>query len=106
MLYPPIKNIDKDTSNIENPRKKGHSSEKNMVFFSWDSTQNESVKAALELQSRLPGYSLLGTKTYKPLGLFKERERLRKKMDEQKIEALGGNIDLMEEKRTLTEGNI
>ena len=85
MLYPPIKNIDKDTSNIENARKKGHSSEKNMVFFSWDSTQNESVKAALELQSRLPGYSL-GMKTYKPLGLFKERERLRKKMDEQKIE--------------------
>ena len=105
MVYPPIKSIDKDTSNIENARKKGHSSEKNMVFFSWDSTQNESVKAALELQCHLPGYTL-GMKTYKPLGLFQERERLRKKMDEQKIEALGGNIDLMEEKRTLTEGNI
>ena len=105
MLYPPIKNIDKETSSIENARRKGHSSEKNMIFFSWDSTKNESVKAALELQSRLPGYSL-GMKTYKPLGFFKERERLRIKIDKQKIEALGGNIDLMEEKRTLTEGNI
>lgn len=105
MLYPPIKNIDKDTSNIENARKKGHSSDKNMIFFSWDLTKNENVKAALELQSRLPGYSL-GMKTYKPLGFFKERERLRQKVDKQKIDALGGNIDLMEEKRTLTEGNI
>lgn len=33
MVYPPIKSIDKDTSNIENARKKGHSSEKNMVFL-------------------------------------------------------------------------
>ena len=105
MVYPPIKYIDKETSSIENARRKGHSSEKNMIFFSWDSTKNESVKAALELQSHLPGYTL-GMKTYKPLGFFKERERLRKKMDQQKIDAIGGNIDLMEEKRTLTEGNI
>ena len=105
MLYPPIKYIDKETSSIENARKKGHSSDKNILMFSWDSTKNEAIKQALELQSRLPGYSL-GVKTYKPLGLFKERERQRKKIDEEKREALGGNIDLMEEKRTLTEGNI
>ena len=104
-LYPPIKYTDKETSNIENARKKGHSSDKNMIIFSWDSTKNESIKAALELQSRLPGYSL-GMKTYKPLGLFKERGKLRKIIDKQTIEALGGNIDLMDEKRTLTEGNI
>ena len=55
-----------------------------MIFFSWDTTKNESVKAALELQSRLPGYSL-GMKTYKPLGLFKEREKFRKKIYEQKL---------------------
>ena len=105
MVYPPIKFLDKEASNIEKARKKGHSSDKNMIFFSWDTTKNESVKAALELQSRLPGYSL-GMKTYKPLGLFKEREKFRKKIYEQKMDALGGNIDLMEEKRTLTEGNI
>ena len=105
MVYPPIKFLDKEASNIEKARKKGHSSNKNMIFFSWDTTKNESVKAALELQSRLPGYSL-GMKTYKPLGLFKEREKFRKKIYEQKMDALGGNIDLMEEKRTLTEGNI
>ena len=105
MLYPPIKYIDKESSNIENSRKNGYSSEKNMLVFSWDSTKNEAVKQALELQSRLPGYSF-GMKTYKPLGFFQERDRLRRKLDQQKIEALGGNIDLMEEKRTLTEGNI
>ena len=105
MLYPPIKTIDKDSSNIENSRKKGHSSDKNIIFFSWDSTKKESIKQSLELQSRLPGYSL-GMKTYKPLGFFKERKKLRKKIEEETIEALGGNIDLMEEKRTLTEGNI
>ena len=105
MLYPPIKYIDKETSSIENARKKGHSSDKNILIFSWDSAKKESIKQALELQSRLPGYSL-GMKTYKPLGFFKERERLRNKIESQKKEALGGNIDLMEEKRTLTEGNI
>ena len=105
MVYPPIKFLDKEASNIEKSRKKGHSSDKNMIFFSWDTTKNESIKAALELQSRLPGYSL-GMKTYKPLGFFKDREKQRKKIYEKKMEALGGNIDLMEEKRTLTEGNI
>ena len=105
ILYPPIKYIDKESSNIENSRKNGYSSEKNMLIFSWDSTKNESVKAALELQSRLPGYSL-GMKTYKSLGLFKERDKLRRKLDKEKLDALGGNIKLMDEKRTLTEGNI
>ena len=105
MLYPPIKYIDKETSSIENARKKGHSSDKNILMFSWDSAKKESIKQALELQSRLPGYSF-GMKTYKPLGFFKERERQRIKIEGQKREALGGNIDLMEEKRTLTEGNI
>ena len=105
MLYPPIKAIDKESSNIENSRKKGHSSDKNIIFFSWDSTKNESIKQSLELQSRLPGYSL-GMKTYKPLGFFKEREKMRKKLEKEKIDAIGGNIDLMQEKRTLTEGNI
>ena len=76
-----------------------------MLIFSWDSTKNESVKAALELQSRLPGYSL-GMKTYKSLGLFKERDKLRRKLDKEKLDALGGNINLMDEKRTLNEGNI
>ena len=74
MVYPPIKFLDKEASNIEKSRKKGHSSDKNMIFFSWDTTKNESIKAALELQSRLPGYSL-GMKTYKPLGFFKDREK-------------------------------
>ena len=105
MVYPPIKYIDKETSTIENARKKGNSSDKNMLIFSWDSSKKESIKQALELQSRLPGYSL-GMKTNKPLGLFKERERLRKKIENKRIEDLGCNIDLMEEKRTLTEGNI
>ena len=45
-------------------------------------------------------------KTYKPLGFFKEREKMRKKLEKEKIDAIGGNIELMEEKRTLTEGNI
>ena len=69
MLYPPIKYIDKETSSIENARKKGHSSDKNILMFSWDSAKKESIKQALELQSRLPGYSF-GMKTYKPLGFL------------------------------------
>ena len=46
-------------------------------------------------------------KTYKPLGLFNERENLRKLRDREKQEALGGNIILMGgEKRVLTEEDI
>ena len=75
------------------------------MLISWDLSRRENVKAALELQSNKPGYTL-GVKTYKPLGLFKDREKLRKIREKEKIDALGGNIVLMDEKRTLTEGNI
>ena len=104
ILYPPIRSSEKDFL-MENTKKKSYSTDKKEMIVSFDSSRREEVKAALELQSSKPGYTL-GIKTYKPLGLFKERERLRKIRDQQKIDALGGNIILMDEKITLTEGNI
>ena len=104
ILYPPIKN-DKDLL-LGNTKKKSKSTDKKEVMLSWDSAKREEIKASLELQSNKPGYTL-GMKTYKPLGLSKERERLRQLREQEKLEALGGNIVLMGgEKRTLTEGNI
>ena len=104
ILYPPIKNNEKDLI-LENTKKKSFSTDKKEMIVSWDSSKREDVKAALELQNNKPGYTF-GVKTYKPLGLFKDREKLRKMRDKEKIDALGGNIILMDEKRTLTEGNI
>jgi hypothetical protein len=104
MLYPPIKNLEKDILK-ENSKKKSLSTDKKETLISWDSARREEIKAALELQNNKPGYSF-GLKTYKPLGLFKDREKLRKIREKEKIDALGGNIVLMDEKRTLTEGNI
>jgi hypothetical protein len=104
VLYPPIRNNEKELL-MENNKKKSISLDKREMVISWDASKREDVKAALELQSSKPGYTL-GVKTYKPLGLFKEREKLRKIRDKEKIDALGGNIILMDEKRTITEGNI
>ena len=104
VLYPPIRNNEKELL-LENNKKKSISLDKREMVISWDASKREDVKAALELQSSKPGYTL-GVKTYKPLGLFKEREKLRKIRDKEKIDALGGNIILMDEKRTITEGNI
>jgi hypothetical protein len=104
ILYPPIGRSEKDLLMI-NSKKKAVSSEKKEMVISFDLSKREDVKAALELQSSIPGRTF-GVKTYKPLGLFKDRERLRKVRDQQKIEALGGNIVLMDERRTLTEGDI
>ena len=105
VLYPPPSNNDKDIL-FGNPKKKSRSTDKKEILYSFDSTRMEEVKAALELQSNKKGYTL-GVKTYKPLGLFKEREYLRKLRDREKQEALGGNIILMGgEKRVLTEGDI
>lgn len=104
VLYPPIRNNDKDIL-IENSKKKSFSTDKKVTLISWDSAKREEIKAALELQNNKPGYSF-GLKTYKPLGLFKDREKLRKIREKEKKDALGGNIVLMDEKRTLTEGNI
>ena len=104
VMYPPIRNNEKDLL-IENSKKKSFSTDKKEMLISWDSSKREELKAALELQSNKPGYTL-GVKTYKPLGLFKDREKLRKMREKEKMELLGGNIVLMDEKRTLTEGNI
>ena len=104
ILYPPIRNNDKDIL-IENSKKKSFSTDKKETLISWDSAKREEVKAALELQNNKPGYTF-GLKTYKPLGLFKDREKLRKIREKEKMDALGGNIVLMDEKKTLTEGNI
>ena len=104
MLYPPIKNLEKDILK-ENSKKKSLSTDKKAMIISWDTAKRDKVKASLELQSNITGYTF-GVKTYKPLGLFKEREKLRKIRDKQKIDALGGNIILMDGKRTITEENI
>ena len=104
ILYPPIGRTEKDLLMISS-KKKAVSSEKKEMVISFDLSKREDVKAALELQSSIPGRTF-GVKTYKPLGLFKDREKLRKIRDQQKIEALGGNIVLMDERRTLTEGDI
>jgi len=105
LLYPPASNNDKDIL-FGSSKKKSRSTDKKEILYSFDSTRMEEVKAALELQSNKKGYTL-GMKTYKPLGLFKERENLRKLRDREKQDALGGNIILMGgEKRVLTEGDI
>ena len=105
LLYPPPSNNDKDLL-FGNSKKKSRSTDKKEILYSFDSTRMEEVKAALELQSNKKGYTL-GVKTHKPLGLFKERENLRKIRDREKQEALGGNIILMGgEKRVLTEEDI
>ena len=105
ILYPPISSNDKDLL-FGGSKKKSQSHDKKEMIYSFDSSKLEEVKAALELQSNKPGYTL-GMKTYKPLGLFKERETLRKLRDREKQEALGGNIILMGgEKRVITEEDI
>ena len=105
LLYPPISKNDKDIFS-DHAKKKAASTDKKEIDFSWNTSKLEDVKASIELQNNKPGYTL-GVKTNKPLGLFKEREKLRKIRDQQKREALGGNIVLMEDgRRTLTEGNI
>ena len=105
LLYPPILRNDKDLFN-DNSKKKAISTDKKEMMVSWDLSKLEDVKAYLELQSNRSGYTL-GVKTNKPLGLFKDREQLRSIRDQQKREALGGNIILMEDgKRMLTEGDI
>ena len=105
ILYPPITSNDKDLL-FGGSKKKSQSTDKKEMVYSFDSSKLEEVKAALELQSNKPGYTL-GMKTYKPLGLFKERETLRKLRDREKQEALGGNIILMGgEKRVITEEDI
>ena len=105
ILYPPISSNDKDLL-FGGSKKKSQSHDKKEMIYSFDSSKLEEVKAALELQSNKPGYTL-GMKTYKPLGLFKERETLRKLRDREKLEALGGNIILMGgEKRVITEEDI
>ena len=104
ILYPPIRINEKEFL-MDNSKKKSFSTDKTEMVVSFDSSKREDVKAALELQSSKPGYTL-GMKTYKPLGLFKDRERLRKIREQEKIEALGSNITLMDEKTALTEGNI
>ena len=104
VLYPPMGRNDKDLI-IENSKKKSASTDKKEMVLSYDLSKREDVKASLELQSNIPGYTL-GVKTYKPLGLFKDREKLRKIRDQEKIEALGGNIILMNGRRTLTETDV
>jgi len=105
ILYPPISSNDKDLL-FGGSKKKSQSHDKKEMIYSFDSSKLEEVKAALELQSNKPGYTL-GMKTYKPLGLFKERETLRKLRDREKQEALGGNFILMGgEKRVITEEDI
>ena len=105
ILYPPISSNDKDLL-FGGSKKKSQSHDKKEMIYSFDSSKLEEVKAALELQSNKPGYTL-GMKTYKPLGLFKERETLGKLRDREKQEALGGNIILMGgEKRVITEEDI
>ena len=104
VLYPPIRNNEKDML-VENSKKKSLSTDKKEMLVSWDSTRREEIKASLELQSNRPGYTL-GVKTNKPLGLFKDREKLRKIREKEIMELLGGNIMLMDGKRTITEGNI
>ena len=105
LLYPPIGRNNKDLYG-GNSKKKAASSDRKEMVISWDSSKLEEVKAYLELQNNRPGYTF-GMKTYKPLGLFKDREQLRKIREQQKREALGGNIVLMEDgKRMLTEGDI
>ena len=104
IVYPPIGKSEKDLL-MMSTKKKAASTEKSELAISFDLSKREDVKAALELQSSIPGRTL-GVKTYKSLGLFKDRERLRKIRDQQKINALGGNIILMGEKRTFTEGDI
>ena len=104
VLYPPIKSNEKDIL-IDNTKKKSFSTDKKEMIVSWDLSKREEVKVALQLQSSKPGYTF-GVKTHKPLGLFKDREKLRKIRDKEKIDALGGNIILMEGKKAITEGNI
>ena len=104
ILYPPIRSNEKDIV-IDNTKKKSFSTDKKEMIVSWDTSKREEVKAALQLQSSKPGYTF-GVKTYKPLGLFKDREKLRKIREKEKIDALGGNIILLDGKKTITEGNI
>ena len=104
IVYPPIGKSEKDLFML-NTKKKAASTEKNEMVISFDLSKREDVKAVLELQNNIPGRTF-GVKTYKPLGLFKDRERLRKIREQQKINALGGNIILMDGKRTITEGDI
>ena len=87
ILYPPIKSNEKDIL-MDNSKKKSFSTDKKEMIFSWDSSKREEVKAALQLQSSKPGYTF-GVKTQKPLGLFKDREKLRKIRNKEKIDALG-----------------
>ena len=105
ILYPPISSNEKDLL-FGGSKKKSQSTDKKEMVYSFDSSKLEEVKAALELQSNKPGYTL-GMKTYKPLGLSKEREALRKLREREKQEALGDNVILMgSEKRVITEEDI
>ena len=105
LLYPPIKLNEKDLL-IQNTKKKSSSIDnKQELKFCWDMAKREDIKASLELQSSKPGYTL-GVQTFKPLGLSKDRERLRKIRERQRIEELGSNIILTDERKTFTEENI
>ena len=104
ILYPPIKNFEKGLIK-QNSKKKSYSTDKKEMLISWDAAKRDEIKAALELQSNITGYSF-GVKTYKPLGLFKEREKLRQLREKQKMEEIGNNVILMDEKKAITEGDI
>ena len=97
MAFPPIKNNDKDYRLAGSPNKKNNSQNKKQkinVMYSYEQQmKNEKIQKTLELSSRKNGYSL-GTKTYKPLGLASEREKLRQLREKERMEALGNVVEL------------
>ena len=97
--FPPIKNNDKDyrLSSTTKNKKKNSSQNKNQnmnVMYSWEQQmKNERIQKTLELPSRKSGYTL-GMKTYKPLGIANEREKLRQLREKERMEALGNVVEV------------
>ena len=75
ILFPPIR---KDKEKEYTYKRSSNSQDKNREIYSFEA--NKKVQEAIELNSRKPGYSL-GTQTFKPLNLKRERRLLSESKD-------------------------
>ena len=91
ILFPPIKDIKEELNSEENNRKNNKEIKEEYFAVNWDSIKNDTIQSSLELNSNKPGYTF-GVKTNKSLGLKKQRDTLRDKIENEIINKLDGYI--------------